>query len=87
MKELSACGAVAPCEQSEVLQPEVLCSPECGMNQLVAYTQFVDDKTRPVFEHPSGQYVIADDGEAIYGVWYIPPEECHIPLVVIDETH
>jgi len=36
---------------------------------------------RPVFEDERGQYVIADDGEPIYGVWYILPEECQVPIV------
>jgi hypothetical protein len=56
------------------------------VSQPVAYSQFVDGKVRPVFEDAHGQYVIDDDGEHIYGVWYIPPEDCHVPIVVTDET-
>jgi len=54
------------------------------VNEPVAYVQFADSKTRPVFEDERGQYVMADDSEPIYGVWYIPPEECRIPIVVFN---
>jgi hypothetical protein len=31
---------------------------------------------------PRGQYVIADDGEPVYGVWFIPREESCVPVIV-----
>ena len=41
----------------------------------IAYVWFVDGVKRPIFEEPNGrQYVIDDDGEPVYGVWYVPPE-------------
>jgi hypothetical protein len=43
----------------------------------VADTEFVDGVWRPVYETPEGrQYVIDPDGEEVFGVWYIPREEC-----------
>jgi hypothetical protein len=30
-----------------------------------------------------GQYVLDDDGERVYGLWFIPAEECcDLPLIV-----
>ena len=48
---------------------------------IVCYTFFTDGIRRPVFEDAAGQYVIGDDGEAVRGVWYIPPET-DVPLVI-----
>jgi hypothetical protein len=43
------------------------------MDWHVANTEFVDGVTRPVFETPDGrQYVVDDDGELVFGVWYMP---------------
>jgi hypothetical protein len=44
---------------------------------------FLDGVTRPVFEDASGQYVIGDYGEIVYGTWFVPSElEADTPLVV-----
>ena len=38
---------------------------------------------RPIYEKPGGRrYVLDDDGEPVYGVWFIPPEECDRPIIV-----
>lgn len=37
---------------------------------------------RPVYEDERGQFVIDEDGCRIRGVWYIPPEECALPIIV-----
>jgi hypothetical protein len=50
---------------------------------IVCYTAFNDGPMRPVYEqHDGRQYVIDDDGEPVYGVWYIPREEADLPVVV-----
>ena len=52
---------------------------ECHMSDPIAYVEFVDRKARPVFEDARGQYVVADNGEPLYGTWYIPPEDDVLP--------
>jgi hypothetical protein len=39
-------------------------------------------RVRPVYEVDGRQFVITDDGERVYGVWYIPPDDGPVPLVV-----
>jgi hypothetical protein len=53
-------------------------------DKLVAYRLFTDRVRQPIFEEPSGrQYIICDDDSSRwYGVWFIPPEECVIPVIV-----
>jgi hypothetical protein len=46
------------------------------------FTEFTDGLMRPVFVDAPGQYVIDDDGEPADGHWYIPREECDVPLIV-----
>jgi hypothetical protein len=37
---------------------------------------FVDGSVRPVYEDAGGrQFVIGDEGEKVYGVWLVPPDE------------
>jgi hypothetical protein len=49
----------------------------------VAQIEFTVGELRPVFETSSGQqYVLDDDGNRVYGIWFIPPEECDCPVVV-----
>ena len=43
--------------------------------QPIASVEFSDGTTRLVYEDAHGQYVKDDQGEAWYGVWYIPREE------------
>ena len=52
-------------------------------DNVVAWSEFTDGVLRAVYEEPSGrQYVIDNDGERVYGVWFIPREECDQPLIV-----
>jgi hypothetical protein len=50
--------------------------------EVVAYTLFTDGVMRPVYEDERGQYVIDDDECKVRGVWYIPHEECILPIIV-----
>ena len=36
----------------------------------------------PVYEDGRGQFVIDQDGNEVRGVWYIPREECDVPIIV-----
>jgi hypothetical protein len=52
-------------------------------DEVVAYVEFADGQRRPVYQDATGrQYVVDDDGEPIRGVWYIPRDECDVPIVV-----
>jgi hypothetical protein len=44
-------------------------------SKAISSVQFADGVTRLVYEDPHGQYVLDDQGEAWYGVWFVPPEE------------
>ena len=44
-------------------------------SQPIASVEFSDGTTRLVYEDAHGQYVMDDQGEPIYGVWYVPREE------------
>jgi hypothetical protein len=49
----------------------------------VAEVHFDDGSIRTVWETADGlQYVEDDNGERVYGVWYIPPDETTAPIVV-----
>lgn len=49
----------------------------------IVWVWFNDRWRRPVYEESDGrQFVIDDDGEKVYGVWYFPPDECAIPVIV-----
>jgi len=54
------------------------------MNELiVAYIWTSDGVKRPVYQQMDGrQYWLDDDGEPVYGVWFIPPDEADVPVVV-----
>lgn len=52
------------------------------MTEPICFTEFTDGLMRPVFEDGRGQHVIDDDGEQVYGVWFIPREEADLPLIV-----
>ena len=43
--------------------------------QPLAYVEFTDHVRRPVFELAGRQTVEDDDGEPIFGVWYVPRED------------
>jgi hypothetical protein len=48
----------------------------------VTYVEFIAGVRLPVFDDGQRQYVLDVDGEPIYGVWYIPPEETVVPIIV-----
>jgi hypothetical protein len=48
----------------------------------VARVRFADGPLRPVFEADGRQFVFADDGDRVYGVWYVPPDDGPVPLIV-----
>jgi hypothetical protein len=50
--------------------------------QPVAFVHFAHGPLRPVFEADGRQFVVSDDGERVYGVWYIPPEDSAVPIIV-----
>jgi hypothetical protein len=43
--------------------------------EIVAYRQFVDGSMRPIYDDGKRQWVVNDDRDHVYGVWYIPREE------------
>ena len=43
--------------------------------QPLASVQFSDGACRFVYEDAHGQYVMDDEGEPIYGVWFVPRAE------------
>ena len=50
---------------------------------IVAYTAFLGGPMRPVYEQWNGrQYVMDDEGEPVYGLWFIPPDEPDLLLIV-----
>jgi hypothetical protein len=50
---------------------------------IVAYVEFVGGATRPAFQDAGGrQYVLDDGGNAVWGVWFLTPEECDQPVIV-----
>jgi hypothetical protein len=50
---------------------------------IIAYTEFNGPPMRPVYERPDGrQYVLDDDGEPVYGVWFVPREEADVAMGV-----
>jgi hypothetical protein len=49
----------------------------------VAFTEFDYGPLRPVHERPGGrQYVIDNDGELVFGIWFIPRDEAVSPVIV-----
>jgi len=49
----------------------------------VAEVHFDDGSIRTAWETEDGlQYVEDDNGERVYGVWYIPPDDNPTPIIV-----
>jgi hypothetical protein len=46
----------------------------------IAFVEFIAGV--PVYDDGRRQYVLDDDGEPIYGVWFIPREECDQPIII-----
>jgi hypothetical protein len=55
------------------------------MGEPVSIAEFTDGTTREIYEEGDRQFVIDDDGCRVYGVWFIPRDECDIPIVVGDD--
>lgn len=59
---------------------------QAGCDPIVAYIWFTHRVQRAVYQQPDGrQYVLDDEGEKIYGVWYIPPEERTGPDIIVEK--
>jgi hypothetical protein len=56
------------------------------IGQIIGYREFVDGPRRPVYEDASGQYVLDDEAERVYGVYLIPEEERCDPPVIVDRA-
>ena len=55
------------------------------MDQHLADVDFVDGIRRPVSETPTGrQYVVDDDGQRLYGVWFLPSDVAE-PIIVLGD--
>jgi hypothetical protein len=52
------------------------------MPELFATAEFTNGSTHAVYEENGRQFVIGDRGQRVYGVWFIPREECDTPIVV-----
>jgi hypothetical protein len=49
----------------------------------IAYIDFTDGTTRPIFLDDGRRFVIDDDGKRIYGEWHVPePERYDVPTIV-----
>jgi hypothetical protein len=48
----------------------------------IAFIEFAGGAMRPVFEDGDRQYVIDDDGDRVYGVWFIPRDPTDEPIIV-----
>jgi hypothetical protein len=50
-----------------------LAEPLAMTDPIAAHRVFIDGATRPIYEGWNGkQYVVDDDGNQVYGVWFIP---------------
>ena len=50
--------------------------------RLVGHRDFTDGPRRAVWEDAHCQYVEADDGEQVRGVWVLPEDEADVAVVV-----
>jgi hypothetical protein len=74
-----ACKRKLPYIYRFLRMPDPISEPICR-------TLFTDGVWRPVYESPGDrQYVIDDDGQRLYGVWYVPPD-ADPPLIVEQEA-
>ena len=54
------------------------------MVEHIATIWFIDGVWRPVYERADGrQYIIDGDGDKVYGVWFIPPDD-PAPTVIVN---
>jgi hypothetical protein len=54
---------------------------------IIAYREFVDGSVRPIYDDGKRQYVINDDGDHVYGVFFITRDETDLPLIVPPPDH
>jgi len=55
------------------------------MDPPIAFVEFADGITRPVYVAPDGrQYVVDPYGHLVFGVWFIPRDEdaVDVPIVI-----
>jgi hypothetical protein len=50
---------------------------------IIGYRYFVDGPRRPIYEDAHGQYVLNDDGERVYGLYFLLEEECCDVSVIV----
>jgi hypothetical protein len=54
------------------------------MKRIIGTPEFTDGAQRAVYEDGDGrQFVIDDEGQAVYGVWLIPDEPAAIVRIVV----
>jgi hypothetical protein len=51
-------------------------------SQPIAEVMFTDVRACPVYEGTEWQYASGDDGEPVYGVWFLPLDEANLPVIV-----
>jgi len=51
-------------------------------DSIIGYRLFVDGFCRAIFEDSTGQHVMAEDGERIYGVYLTPEVDSPWPAVL-----
>jgi hypothetical protein len=56
---------------------------------IIGYRYFVDEARRPIYEDAQGsQYVLNDDGERVYGLYFFEEEEtCDVPVIADGPSH
>jgi hypothetical protein len=56
--------------------------PSTNMDRHVANTLFNDGAWREVYETPEGRQYVDVNGEPVYGLWFIPPDELEPDVIV-----
>jgi hypothetical protein len=52
----------------------------------LAFQLLTDGTRRPIYDDGVSQWVEDENGKRVYGMWYIPREECDAPIVILDEV-
>ncbi len=57
-------------------------------DELIGHRDFVDGSRRAVYRDGQDQYVQGNDGDKLYGWWFVPTEEEweSIPVIVREQT-
>ena len=54
-----------------------------NLRPIIARVPLADGRTRAVYEGPDGrQFVLDNDGEPVFGVWVLGPEDADEPAIV-----